>query len=93
MRVAADYRKETGDDQRPMLIVSTASPYKFAADVAEAISVQVQGDAFAAAKALEDATQVKAPAAVLALKDMPVLHTRVCDKDKMGEAVLAGFGK
>ena len=35
---------------------------------------------------------VKAPKAVLALKDMPVLHTRVCDKDKMGEAVLAGFG-
>ena len=60
--------------------------------MAEAIDVEVQGDAFAAAKALEDATGVKAPKAVLALKDMPVLHTRVCDKDKMGEAVLAGFG-
>ena len=74
-----------------MLIVSTASPYKFAADVAKAIDVEVKGDAFAAAQALENATGVKAPAAVLALKDMPVLHTRVCDKDKMGEAVLAGF--
>ena len=91
MRVAEDYRKETGDGSTPMLIVSTASPYKFAADVAEAIGVQAAGDAFDAARALENATGVKAPAAVLALKDMPVLHTRVCDKDKMGEAVLAGF--
>ena len=74
-----------------MLIVSTASPYKFAADVAQALSVEVNGDAFAAAQALEAATQVKAPKAVLALKDMPVLHTRVCEKDQMGQAVLEGF--
>ena len=93
MDVAEQYRHETGDRETPLLIVSTASPYKFAADVAEAIEIKVEGDAFAAAQALENATGVKAPKAVLALKDMPVLHTRVCDKDKMGEAVLAGFGK
>ena len=91
MDVAEQYRHETGDRETPLLIVSTASPYKFAADVAEAIEIKVEGDAFAAAQALENATGVKAPKAVLALKDMPVLHTRVCDKDKMGEAVLAGF--
>ncbi|MBR6185640.1 MAG: threonine synthase [Clostridia bacterium] len=90
MRVAQDYRDKTGD-QTPLLIVSTASPYKFAADVAEAIGAEVKGDAFAAAAALEKKTGVKAPAAVLALKDMPVLHTLVCDKERMGEAVLAGF--
>ena len=88
--VAGDYRRETGDDA-PLLIVSTASPYKFAADVAKAIGVTVQGDAFSAAEALENATNVKAPKAIRSLKSMPVLHTRVCDKDKMGEAVLAGF--
>ena len=78
-------------DSAPMLIVSTASPYKFAADVAKAVGVTVQGDAFDAAHALETATGVKAPHAIAELKSMPVLHTRVCDKDKMGEAVLAGF--
>ncbi len=90
MRAAEDYRADTGD-LMPMLIVSTASPYKFAADVAQAVGVQVAGDAFQAAQALENATQVKAPQALLALKEMPVLHTRVCDRDKMDEAVLAGF--
>lgn len=91
VRVSEDYRKETGD-AAPLLIVSTASPYKFAADVAEAIGVEIVGDAFAAAAALEKKTGVKAPEAVLALKDMPALHTRACDKEAMGEAVLAGYG-
>ena len=88
--VAGDYRKETGDNA-PLLIVSTASPYKFAADVAKAIGVEVEGDAFDAGAALENATKVPAPKAITALKSMPVLHTQVCDKDKMGEAVLAAF--
>ena len=88
--VAQDYRQMTGD-QTPMLIVSTASPYKFSADVAAAIGVATSGDAFDAARELEAATGVSAPPQVLALKDLPVLHTRICDKDRMGEAVLAGF--
>ena len=88
--VAGDYRRETGD-QAPLLIVSTASPYKFAADVAAALNVPVSGDAFDAASALERATQVPAPKAVTELRTLPVLHTRVCEKDRMGEAVLAGF--
>ena len=90
MRVSQGYRAET-KDSAPMLIVSTASPYKFAADVADAIQVKTEGDAFAAAAALEKKTGVKAPEAVLKLRDMPVLHTRVCEKDAMGEAVLAGY--
>jgi len=88
--VAEDYRNASGD-ALPMLIVSTASPYKFAADVADALALPVEGDAFQAAAALEKATGVKAPAQVAELKDLPVLHHRICEKDEMGEAVLAGF--
>ena len=46
---------------------------------------------FDAARELEAATGIPAPAQVAALRDLPVLHSRVCDRDKMGEAVLAGF--
>jgi len=53
--------------------------------------VTVEGDAFAAASILENYTGVKAPDQVAKLKDLPVLHSRICDKEKMGEAVLAGF--
>lgn len=90
--VADDFRAET-EDARPLLIVSTASPYKFASDVAGALSIPVEGDAFDAVRALERATGVTAPRQVALLKELPVLHSRVCDKDQMGEAVLAGFSK
>lgn len=88
--VSEDYRRETGDPT-PLLIVSTASPYKFSADVAAAIGVPVPEDAFDAADSLEQATGVPAPQAVKELKSLPVLHTRVCEKDGMGRAVLDGF--
>ena len=79
------------NDATPTVLVSTASPYKFAADVAKAIGVEVQGDAFDAGAALESATGVPAPKAITALKFLPVLHTQVCDKDNMGQAVLDAF--
>ncbi len=88
--VAEDYRRDTQDD-RPLLIVSTASPYKFAADVAAALHLPPAGDAFDAAAALERETGVPAPEQVARLREMPVLHHRICDKDKMGKAVLDGF--
>ena len=90
MGVLEDYRRETGDPT-PILTVSTASPYKFSADVATALDVPVSGDAFDAAAALEKATGVPAPQAVKELSSLPVRHTRVCEKDRMGEAVLQGF--
>lgn len=90
--VADDYRKNTGD-AAPLLIVSTASPYKFAADVAKALDIPVEGDTFRAAEALEKATGLKAPLQVAELQNLPVLHNRICEKEGMGEAVLAGFEK
>ena len=44
-----------------------------------------------ASRALEGHTGVPAPRAVKELKTLPVLHTRVCEKGRMGEAVLRGF--
>ena len=89
--VAEEYRRASGDE-KPLLIVSTASPYKFSGDVAAALGADAPADAFDAAGVLERFTGVPAPQAVKALKAMPVLHTRVCEKGRMGEAVLAGFG-
>lgn len=92
LSVADAYRTETGDGAT-LLIVSTASPYKFAGDVAKALGLIVPADAFGAAEVLEKETGVQAPAQVAALRSLPVLHTRVCEKDEMGDAVLAGYGK
>ena len=81
------YRKANGD-ATPTVIVGTASPYKFASDVLRAVSGEEIGDAFAASEALEKLTGIPMPGQVKKLRDLPVRHTAVCDRDKMAEAVL-----
>jgi len=81
-------------DNAPTVIVATASPYKFAADVLDAIGGgNAGGDPFAASEELEKLTGIPMPAQVKQLRELPVRHTAACDKDKMGEAVLAAFAK
>ena len=85
--VLREFRKATADST-PTVIVGTASPYKFAADVLRAVSGEEVTDAFAASEALEKLTGVPMPEQVKKLKDLPVRHTAECDRDKMAEAVL-----
>ncbi len=85
--VLREFRKATADST-PTVIVGTASPYKFAADVLRAVSGEEAADAFAASEALEKLTGVPMPEQVKKLKDLPVRHTAECDRDKMAEAVL-----
>ena len=86
--VLREYRKATGDDT-PSIIVSTASPYKFAADVLNALTGDDRGgDPFAASEAIRDLTGLPIPEQVLKLRDLPVRHTAECDRDRMGQAVL-----
>ena len=86
--VLREYRKATGDDT-PSIIVSTASPYKFAADVLNALTGDNRGgDPFAASEAIRDLTGLPIPEQVLKLRDLPVRHTAECDRDRMGQAVL-----
>ena len=86
--VLREYRKATGDDT-PSIIVSTASPYKFVADVLNALTGDDRdGDPFAASEAIRDLTGLPIPEQVLKLRDLPVRHTAECDRDRMGQAVL-----
>ncbi len=91
--VLREYREKTGDTT-PTVIVSTASPYKFAADVLAAI----QGkeyirnlDAFTCSELLEHLTGVPVPAQVKELRSLEVRHKAQCEKDGMAQAVLNAF--
>ena len=91
--VLRQYRKKTNDGT-PTVIVSTASPYKFAADVLRGVSGEKQqetADAFAASRMLEELTGMPMPEQVKQLKELPVRHRAVCEKNNMGEAVLEAF--
>ncbi len=89
--VLREYRKATGDDT-PSVIVSTASPYKFAADVLSALTGDnAGGDPFAASEKLQEYTGIPMPEQVRKLRELPVRHTAECGRDRMGEAVLEAF--
>ena len=92
--VLRQYRLKT-NDATPTVLLSTASPYKFAADVLRGVAgaEAAEGkDAFACSEELEKLSGIPMPAQVRALKDLPVRHTAVCERNAMGEAVLKAFG-
>ena len=91
--VLREYREKTGD-QTLTVIVSTASPYKFAADVLTALKGKeaVSGlDAFQCSEELEKVSGMPVPQQVKELRELPVRHKAKCEKDGMAQAVLDAF--
>jgi threonine synthase len=85
-KAAEDYVNQTGDT-RPMVVLSTASPYKFPAAVLDAIGCTCDGDEFAQMEALEKASGVPIPKNLAGLREKPELHTAVIDKSAMEDFV------
>ena len=84
---AEDYGKETGDN-RPMVVLSTASPYKFPAAVLKAIGGDLSGSEFDQMKRLETLSGVPTPKNLSSLEGKPEKHTGVINKEDMLSFVL-----
>ena len=84
---AEDYVNQTGD-HTPMVVLSTASPYKFPAAVLRAVGVKAQGDEYAQMRQLEGATGVPIPKNLSSLQGKPERHTGVIAKEEMLDYVL-----
>ena len=88
VKVYEDYRKETGDTTKT-LIASTASPFKFSADVLHALKgADVPADPFKCADELESLSGERMPEQLRELKSLPVLHSTVTAPEGMEQAVL-----
>ena len=75
-------------DGSTRVCLSTASPYKFPADVLGALGVDASGmNGFASMDSLEHITGTTAPVQLSSLRDAESLHDDVCDRDKMGAFV------
>ena len=85
--VAESYREATGD-HTPMVVLSTASPYKFPEAVLSALGEAAPADGFAALARLREKTAVPVPKNLLGLAQKPRLHTRVIPKEEMLSCVL-----
>ncbi len=85
---ARKYIAETGDD-KPTILASTASPYKFAADVAEAIGKKCDSEEPAdILNALSEATGTEIPDPLRRTLTLPVRFTRTIDACEMPVAAL-----
>ncbi len=74
-------------DSTPVVIASTASPYKFSSDVLNGISKTVNTDEFAAIEAISKLSGKKIHRAVDGLRSRQVHHNKVIDINEMKECV------
>ena len=82
-RVAEGYESE-----RPVVVLSTASPYKFPAAVLDAIGGDTAGSEFDQMRRLHERTGVPVPAGLAALEEKPRKHFNVIDCGAMQDFVL-----
>ena len=99
--VASDYVNQSGDN-RPMVVLSTASAYKFPAAVLRALTAEEgdllqwashllkprDGDEFAMMAKIEEMTGVAIPKNLRGLQEKPERHSTVMDKEEMLPFVL-----
>lgn len=79
---------ENTNDSTPTVIVSTASPYKFARSVMKAVKPAVDTDEdLALIDELEKLSGVEKPKAIKEIINADILHDTVCDTDKMQQAI------
>ena len=84
---AEEYVSQTGDS-RPMVVLSTASPYKFPAAVLAAVGGDTSGSEFDQMARLSAMTGVPIPKNLAGLQGKPERHTGVINKEDMLDYVL-----
>lgn len=86
--VYKEYKEEWSDDKKT-LIVSTASPFKFAGKVASSIGLNIEGmEEFAILESLAHNTGLQLPANIDLLRGKPIRHNKVVDRQNMMEEIL-----
>lgn len=88
----ADYIYEKKDETQSV-IVSTASPYKFAKDVYNCLTDRIEPNSLNALKKLHDFTMTEVPEHLLELDIMPILHDKVVKIDQAEEVIFSIFEK
>lgn len=84
--------EEATSDNRPAVIASTASPYKFADSVLSAVTDKNTGTEFGNVKLLSEITATEIPEPIKALENAKVRFNEICNKEDMLEAVFKALG-
>ncbi len=87
-KVAQDWFEKNKKDETPMVVLSTASPYKFPQDVLYAVTGNDVKDSFKGIKRLHAATAMAVPKGLAALKDKVPHFNETTTADKLFDVVL-----
>lgn len=87
LSAAADYRRETGD-MTPMVVASTASPFKFAADVYQSLTGNQSSSPLDALNELSALTRTEIPYPLKDMEKRVIRFQTTIDKSGMPESVL-----
>ena len=88
LKCAERYLTESGSE-RKMIVLSTASPYKFPGTVLSAIGGPVPGDGAGMLAELNRITGIPIPAGLKDVLDRPVLHRDLIEPDRIEEYVIS----
>lgn len=88
MKVAVDWFEKNKKDQTVMVVVSTASPYKFPQDVLYCVTGNDVKDSFKGIKRLHAATAMAVPKSLITLRDKPVRFNKTVKPEKLFNEVL-----
>ena len=88
------YRYLPDAEETYSVVLSTASPYKFADSVLAAMNEEVADVAnpFDLLRTLNAKTGLEIPSRMQALEDAPIIHTEVIQADKMELTVISNLG-
>ncbi len=92
MSVVGAYKKSLEDDnaeEHPIVVVSTASPYKFPQDVLYALTGNDVKDSYKGVKRINLLTAMKVPESLKAIRYKEILFKKVVPPQKMFDEVLA----
>ena len=80
--VAQDYKAKRGPGA-PVVVLSTASPFKFPAAVLRAIGGELSGDEFEQMERLSEISGLPIPRGLAGLREKEVLHRDVIDREQI----------
>ncbi|MBF0779492.1 MULTISPECIES: threonine synthase [unclassified Granulicatella] len=86
--IVTDRYIQKTQDATPIIIASTASPYKFPRSVMDALGENDTTDDLILVDKLEAYSHISQPQAVLAIKDAPIRHQSVISVEDMEKSVL-----
>lgn len=83
VNVYEQYKQKTGDDKK-VIIVSTASPYKFVSSVLESIDKNATtGDEYKDIDKLYEISGLEVSSSLAELEELPILHSDVIESESM----------